>query len=210
MIPSHVLWDFNGTILDDVMPCIKSINELLVRYGKKPLSGINEYQKVFGFPIKEYYARIGFDFDEISFEKLAVEWVELYNKYNCPIKACPNAEKALKYVRQAGIPQLILTASKTDMVYDQLDMLGLRDYFDGVIGLDNIHAAGKTDIAVKWAESAHPSHPVLIGDTEHDALTADAIGAQCLLVSCGHMAYEKLAKIKPVYSDPFAAVKSII
>ena len=209
MMPSHILWDFNGTILDDVMPCIKSINELLVKYSKRPLSGITEYQSVFGFPIKEYYARIGFDFDEVSFEKLAVEWVELYNKYNDPIKACPNAEKALQYVRGAGIPQLILTASKTEMVYAQLDMLGLRDYFDGVIGLDNIHASGKTDIALEWAKAVRPSHPVLIGDTEHDALTADAIGADCLLVCCGHMAYEKLVKIKPVFDDPLSAVKSI-
>ena len=210
MRPSHILWDFNGTILDDVMPCIISINELLVRYGKKPLSGIEEYQKVFGFPIKEYYARIGFDFDEVSFEILAVEWVKLYNRYNEPIKACPFAEEALKAVKAAGIPQLILTASKTEMVCEQLDMLGIRDYFDGVIGLDNIHAAGKTDIALEWAKRVRPSNAVLIGDTTHDAETADAIGAKCLLVSCGHMPYEKLIRYKPVFGDPLQAVKSIL
>ena len=210
MRPSHILWDFNGTILDDVMPCIISINELLVRYGKKPLSGIEEYQKVFGFPIKDYYKRIGFDFDEVSFEVLAVEWVELYNKYNEPIKACPRAKEALQYIKDKGVPQLILTASKTEMVYDQLEMLGLRDYFDTVIGLDNIHAAGKTDIALNWVKRARPSHPVLIGDTEHDAQTADAIGAECMLVSCGHMPAEKLIKLKPVFDDPYQAVKSIL
>ncbi len=209
MRPSHILWDFNGTILDDVMPCIKSINELLIKYGKKPLSGVAEYQKVFGFPIKDYYARIGFDFNEVSFEVLAIEWVELYNKYNDPIKACPHAEEALKYVKSAGIPQLILTASKTEMVYEQLDMMGLRSYFDGVIGLDNIHAAGKTDIALEWAKRANPARPVLIGDTEHDAQTADAIGAECLLVSCGHMPAEKLLPLKPVFDDPLAAVRSL-
>ena len=59
---THVLWDFNGTILDDVEPCIKSINELLVGHGLKPLESVAEYQSVFGFPIKDYYERIGFDF----------------------------------------------------------------------------------------------------------------------------------------------------
>lgn len=210
MRPSHVLWDFNGTILDDVEPCIRSINELLIKYGKKPLSSVAEYQAVFGFPIKDYYARIGFDFNEVSFEVLAVEWVELYNRYSTPLKACPNAAEALTYVRRAGVPQIILTASKTEMVYDQLDRLGLRGFFDGVIGLDNIHAAGKTDIALEWAKRVRPVRPVLIGDTEHDAKTADAIGAGCLLVSCGHMPYEKLSKLKPVFSDPLEAVKSII
>lgn len=210
MIPSHILWDFNGTILDDVEPCIKSINELLIKYGKKPISDIDEYKKVFGFPIIDYYARIGFDFNEVSFEKLAVEWVDLYNKYNEPIKACPFAKEALLYVKQKGIPQIILTASKTEMVYGQLDQLGLRDFFDGVIGLDNIHAAGKTDIALEWAKQKRPANPVLIGDTEHDAQTADAIGAECILVSCGHMPAEKLMKLSPVFDDPLQAIKSIL
>ena len=141
---------------------------------------------------------------------LAIEWVELYNKYNDPIKACPHAKEALQYVKDTGIPQLILTASKTEMVCEQLDMLGLRDYFDGIIGLDNIHAAGKTDIALEWAKRTNPVRPVLIGDTEHDAQTADAIGAECLLVSCGHMPAEKLFPLKPVFDDPLAAVRSKI
>lgn len=210
MTPSHILWDFNGTILDDVVPCIQSINELLVKYGKKPLSGVDEYKAVFGFPIKDYYKRIGFDFDEVSFEVLAIEWVKLYNKYNSPIKACPNAKEALIYVKQAGVPQLVLTASKTEMVYEQLEMMGLTDFFEGVIGLDNIHAAGKTDTALEWAKREKPSRPVLIGDTEHDAQAADAIGAQCLLVSCGHMPVKKLIGLKPVFADPLQAVKSIL
>ena len=210
MRPSHILWDFNGTLLDDLYACINSINELLVRYGKKPIAGKTEYQRVFGFPIKDYYARIGFDFDEVSFEKLAVEWVELYNKYSYQIKPCPNAKEALAEVKKAGIPQLILTASKTEMVEGQLDMLGFRSYFDGIIGLDNIHAAGKTDIALEWARRVRPEAPVLIGDTTHDADTADALGIKCLLVCCGHMSYDKLIKYKPVFDDPYRAVKSIL
>lgn len=210
MKPSHILWDFNGTILDDVEPCINSINELLVRYGLKPLADKAHYQSVVDFPIKDYYLRIGFDFSKFSFEQLAVEWVDLYNYYNRPLKLCPNVIPALDTVKQAGIPQLILTASKTDIANEQLSRLDIRDYFDGIIGLDNIHAAGKADIAVEWADAVHPDKPVLIGDTTHDAYVADLIGAECLLVSCGHMSAEKLSKLKPVFDDPLQAVKSVI
>ncbi len=209
MRPSHILWDFNGTVLDDLAPCIKSINELLKKYGLPELSDAERYKEVFEFPVQNYYAKIGFDFDKTSFDILAVEWVDLYNKYNEPLKLCPNVVKALKAVRKAGIPQLILTASKTEMVQDQLSRLGIGGYFDGIIGLDNIHARGKSDIALEWKNKVKPENPVMIGDTEHDAEVADLIGAKCLLVSCGHMSAERLKPLKPVFSDPYDAVSHL-
>ena len=210
MRPSHILWDFNGTILDDVDACIRSINELLVKYGNDPIPDLETYRNVFGFPVKDYYEKVGFDFDKISFDALAVEWVDLYLKYSKPSKLCPNVIPALMAVRSAGIPQLILTASLVDMVEDQLSELGIGDYFDGIIGKDNIHAHGKTDIALSWYEKNRPVRPVMIGDTAHDAEVADAIGAECILVSCGHMSVEKLSALKPVYPDPLRAVMSIL
>ena len=120
---THVLWDFNGTLLDDVESCINSINELLERHGLKKLTSLAQYQSVFGFPIIDYYKRIGFDFDKTSYDELAVEWVKLYNEYNRPLKLCPNAEKALAYLKERGVHQLILTASSVDMVKAQLSEL---------------------------------------------------------------------------------------
>ncbi len=210
MIPSHILWDFNGTVLDDVEPCIKSINALLIRHGLDPIPDRDEYQKVFGFPVSEYYKRVGFDFDKTSFDILAVEWVELYNRLSTPLKLCPNIEKALSYAAGLKIPQLILTASDTEMAKGQLKELGVDGYFDGIIGNDNIKAHGKSEIAAEWNNKVKPERAVLIGDTEHDAQVADLIGAECVLVSCGHMAYDRLAKLKPVYNDPYEAIRSIL
>ena len=210
MKPTHVLWDFNGTVLDDVAPCIRSINELLEKYGCKPLESKDEYQSVFGFPIRDYYSRIGFDFDRIPYETLAVEWVELYNRYNDPLTLCPHVREALDAVKAAGIPQLILTASSVDMVRDQLSGLGIGPYFEKIIGVDNIHAYGKIEIAQEWIRKEMPKHAVLIGDTTHDREVADAIGADCALVSCGHMSADKLKRYGNVYSDPLEAVKNIL
>ena len=207
---SHILWDFNGTVLDDVEPCFKSINELLIRYGHTPIPNRDEYQRVFGFPVSDYYKRVGFDFDKTSFDVLALEWVELYNRYSTPLRLCPNIEKALSYVAERKIPQLILTASDTKMAEAQLKELGVDKYFDGIIGLDNIKAHGKAEIAVEWNNKVKPEHAILIGDTEHDAQVADLIGAECVLVSCGHMSYQRLAKLKPVYKDPYEAIKSVL
>ena len=210
MKPTHVLWDFNGTVLDDVMPCINSINELLTRHGLPIIESVTKYQSVFGFPIKDYYSRIGFDFDKTSYNELAVEWVKLYNEYNEPLRLCPNVRKALDLLRSENVRQVILTASSVDMVNEQLEGLGIGEYFDEIIGVDNIHAYGKTDIAIKWMERVRPERAVLIGDTDHDSEVASLLGIGCVLVSCGHMHAEKLAHLRAVYRDPYDAVKSFL
>lgn len=206
---THVLWDFNGTVLDDVEPCIKSINELLLRHGLDTLKSVEQYQSVFGFPIIDYYKRIGFDFDKTSYNELAIEWVRLYNEYNLPLRLCPHVTEALESLRSAGVRQLILTASSTEMVKQQLSGLGISDYFDEIIGVDNIHAYGKSDIAAEWIKLNKPEKALLIGDTTHDSEVAEKIGIDCLLVSCGHMSAEKLAHHRAVFRDPSDAVKSI-
>ena len=54
---SHIIWDFNGTILDDVSIGIEAINMLLLRRGLKTIDSVDEYRRIFGFPIKDYYRR---------------------------------------------------------------------------------------------------------------------------------------------------------
>ena len=58
-----IIWDFNGTIFNDVNIGIESINVLLKRRGLKEISDINEYRESFGFPIVEWYKHLGFDFE---------------------------------------------------------------------------------------------------------------------------------------------------
>ena len=77
---THVIWDFNGTVLDDVRACINSMNALLAARGL-PLLTEERYKKVFGFPVEEYYGRLGLDLAAEDFKTvLAPEWVEQYLK----------------------------------------------------------------------------------------------------------------------------------
>lgn len=70
----RIIWDFNGTILDDVQVGIDSANELLTRYGLKKIKDVDHYHSIFGFPIKSYYERLGFDFNVLDYNVLAHEW----------------------------------------------------------------------------------------------------------------------------------------
>ncbi len=62
-----IVWDWNGTLLNDVDLCFSCINRLLVSHDLKPLDTLSQYREVFTFPIEDYYKRVGFDFDKIPF-----------------------------------------------------------------------------------------------------------------------------------------------
>ena len=190
---TDILWDFNGTILDDVDAGIKSVNTLLRRRGMKTLDSREDYYKVFGFPIIEYYTRLGFDFEKEDYKtKIAPEWVEEYIKNSKYSTLKQGVKELLEYFRAQGLKQTVISASESVMLDSQLRELGVREYFDEIYGLDNIHASGKNPLGILWRQSNPNAKALFLGDTEHDAEVADIIGADCILIEGGHSSPERL------------------
>ncbi|MDE7100888.1 MAG: HAD hydrolase-like protein, partial [Anaeroplasmataceae bacterium] len=77
---------------------------------------------------------------------------------------------------------------------EQCDSYNISSYFDEILGIDNIHAAGKIEIALKFMkEHQIKGEDVLfVGDTLHDLEVGKAMGASVMLVSCGHQSIEVL------------------
>lgn len=207
---SHILWDFNGTILNDVSAGIKAINMLLSRRGMKTLDSIEEYHANFGFPIIEYYKKLGFDFQAEPYSVIAVEWVEEYNRFAVEAGLCPGVKEAFEAFRSAGAKQVVLSASELAMLKAQLSQLGLISYFDEVLGCDNIEAHGKTHIGLEWIKREKPARAILIGDTQHDFEVASEMGIECLLVAGGHQSKSVLSALgAPIADDLFSAIPYI-
>lgn len=189
---THIIWDFNGTLFDDVEAGITSVNEMLSSRGLATLESKEEYRKVFKFPIIEYYKDLGFDFDKEPYEVLAPIWVDLYNKHSKSSTLQYEAQNALEYFKSLDIPQVLISATELNMLKEQTDTLGISGYFEDILGLENIHAYSKEALAVRWKKANPNSNPLVIGDTEHDAAVAKAIGADCFLVSNGHGHIDRL------------------
>ena len=205
---SQIIWDFNGTILNDVDIGIKSANELLEKRGIPPIKSIEEYHKAFDFPIKDYSRRIGFDFSKEPYEKIADEWFERYTFYSDEAPAVEGVFELIEYFKQSGRRQLILSASERDILEKQLTKLGLSDKFETILACDNIYAHGKTDIAREFFGNCGAYGSVMLGDTTHDAEVARAIGAEPFLVACGHQSYEKLSQTGCRIFESMAQVKA--
>lgn len=189
---THVVWDFNGTLYDDVDACIRSANRLLSAHGLKRFETVEEYRHSFGFPIIDYYVRMGFDFSKTPYDELAVEWVGYYMEESRASTAYEGAVDVLAELKKRGIGQILLSASEERMLRAQVETLGLMPYFCEVLGQDTIHAYGKREIGCAWREKHSSERVLLIGDTEHDAEVARAMGADCVLLSCGHRPREIL------------------
>lgn len=191
---THVIWDFNGTILSDMQAGIDSINTMLAARGLPVIAGMEQYRELFDFPVEAYYRRLGFDFEKEDFKTvLAPEWVALYlqNSKNAPLfeGVAPLAAS----LRAAGISQSILSASERDMMVEQLRERGALALFDEVWGTDTIHAYGKSRLADAWRQAHPDAAAVLLGDTVHDFEVACAMGADCILVAAGHQDRARLA-----------------
>ncbi len=195
----YLIWDFNGTILDDVDACITSANRLLVSHGLPTIASRKDYQAVFGFPIIDYYRRLGFDFDKLPYSELAVEWVNYYLESSRTCSLCPDVREVLSSVQARGISQWILSATETQMLTGQLRDLGILPYFDGVLGLDNINAYSKQEIGIAWRREHPKARVLMIGDTDHDAGVARAMGIDYVLVTTGHQNRETLEKFHPLF-----------
>src|SRR3712207_913570 len=73
----HVIWDWNGTLLNDVDHAIETMNHLLTDHSL-PILDKARYQKIFDFPVKGYYDSLGFDYAKESFESLCHRFVDRF------------------------------------------------------------------------------------------------------------------------------------
>ncbi|MEM9226864.1 MAG: HAD family hydrolase, partial [Verrucomicrobiota bacterium] len=79
MAYKHIIWDWNGTLIDDTWLCVEVINQIMA-LRKMPPVNIDSYRAEFGFPVIEYYHKLGFDLEHDPFEEISVEFISEYNR----------------------------------------------------------------------------------------------------------------------------------
>lgn len=198
----YIIFDFNGTILDDVDVGVKCINELVLKYLNRPCISKEEYLDIFDFPVIDYYRKAGFDFKDVSFEVIGKEWMDLYNSHKDEYHLMDGVKDILKSNIEKGYKNIILSASKLENLQKQCEELGIEEYFDDILGIDNIYATSKEYIALEWIKDKNPDECIFIGDTLHDMDVANVMGIKSYLVAKGHQSRKKLLdKCERVYDS---------
>ncbi len=190
-----ILWDWNGTLLNDMNLCIRSMNKLLKKR-RLPLLCPDRYLQVFTFPVKEYYSQLGFDFNKEPFEIPAEEFIVHYNEGISQVPLFNDAVDILTWFRNLGKQQYIISAMEHDALMQSVKERNILDYFHKVTGISDNLAFGKITIAKQliMEQNINVSRSLFIGDTTHDAEVAQDIKVKNLLISRGHQHYERLKK----------------
>lgn len=190
-----VIWDWNGTLLNDVDVCISTINTLLARHGYTPLSGKEEYRQKFQFPIKEYYQKLGIDFARTPFDALAAEYMKLYHSLSetCPLQ--PESLSTLSLLHQQGVRQVLLSASMQEHLLMQTGRYPLSPYFEQFLGIRDIYAKSKLELARSFVAACgcNADEVLFVGDSVHDFEVAAGCGCKSVLYCNGHQSCEALA-----------------
>ncbi len=188
-----IIWDWNGTLLNDLDLCVSTINKLL-RKRELPLLDRYSYKEAFSFPVIDYYRSIGFDFQKEDFRIPANEFITLYDTHvkNCPLHS--SARKVLDHFKNNGARQFVLSAMKQTMLQQTLQHNGIFHYFEAVAGLKDHYAASKIDRGEQLIKENNikKEDACIIGDTDHDFEVAKKLGIKCILVADGHQSEERL------------------
>ena len=183
----HVIWDWNGTLLDDVDCSHRTIVELLASHGKPPIT-LGQYRTVCRFPVMAYYQALGFDFTRHPFEEIARAWVRIYESHQEEARLYPGVPQLLVRLGASGTCSHILTAAHERDVERLTTNFQIRSLFASIHGLDNHHAQSKLDrgreLMLFLGQS--PQQMLLVGDTDHDAEVALDLGIDCVLLDGGH------------------------
>ena len=172
MKPSLVLWDWNGTLLDDVALCVDALNRLLRIYHYPQQYSLTQYREILASRLKIIiFAQVRFS--KNSYKELADDYMQ---DYLARAGACPLAESAvpaLSLLKGAGVQQVILSASNLPVLEQQVTERGVRPYFDRLLGLDNIYARSKVEVGLAYLtelkqRGAVPAQAIMIGDSVHD------------------------------------------
>jgi len=209
---SHIIWDWNGTLFNDVELCANVMNLLLTQESLPNIS-IKKYKEIFTFPVIEYYKIAGHTFERKSFEVLGKQFMVEYETRKITCDLFPGVIELLMWLKSRNIQQHLLSAYEQNSLNNILKYFAINNYFQDIVGLDNIYAGGKAhlakNLAMKIRSNGAAGNILLIGDTIHDYEVAKEINSDCILLTHGHQDEERLLKLGIPVAKDFSELKNI-
>lgn len=181
-----VCWDWNGTLLDDVEVARAAMNQVLRDRGLPQIAGQDAYRRVFGFPIRAFYARLGIQ--EVDFSTAADQYLEVFAAGMQTASLQPDARETLRALGALDVEQVLISATPEHTLERQLAPHALDRHFSRIHGITDVYAASKEHVVASWlATSGHdPGRVVMIGDTNHDEEIAEALEVRFIRFGNGH------------------------
>jgi phosphoglycolate phosphatase-like HAD superfamily hydrolase len=208
----HVVWDWNGTLFDDLHIVLEAVNAGISEFGVGPIT-LDDYRDHYTRPVRVFYDRLfGREIEELEWKTLDARFHDGYRELLAHARPHCDALAALEAVRSRGLPQSLLSMFPHTELVPLVDKLGLTPFFDRIDGLRGTPGDSKAlyleEHFRKLIAGERPETVLVIGDTPDDALAAGHVGARCVLYHNGAHHYEELEALGvPVVESLIEAVQ---
>ncbi len=191
-----LIWDFNGTIIDDARFCHQIETKMLQKRHMHTYT-FEEYRDMFCFPVIDYYYKMGYTFENETYDDISIEFNQYYDDGFSTLSVMDDFIETIQNATKLGYQNMILSASRQDNLLNQCKMLGIDSYFVEICGTDNIYGGSKIEVGKQLMEkrNLNPEECLFVGDSLHDKECANAIGIENVtLVATGHQSKDVLQK----------------
>lgn len=207
----HIVWDWNGTLLDDNDANMAALNQVCAEFGLPPVT-LEHWRTVFRRPLRACYTEVlGHEPSDAEWEKVQVIYDTEYRRLLSECTLVPEAHQALTQWSSRERSQSLLSMASHEHLEPLIRERGLSAHFTRVEGRRFGSAEdSKAEHLVQHlaAQGYDPARVVLVGDIDDDAHAATAAGAQAILVARGLMTRERLtATGYPVVESVTEAVR---
>jgi phosphoglycolate phosphatase-like HAD superfamily hydrolase len=188
----HVVWDWNGTLLNDLDVVVGATNASLAGSGIAVIDR-DRFRRDFRRPIRSFNERLlGRALTDQQWRTADDAFHDHYRQQLQHCELADGAGAALELLARAGVGQSLLSMWRHDELLELLAQRRLAQMFTRIDGDRRFDGGPKADRLLDHlsAQRLDPRDVVLIGDTLDDAAAAEAVGARCVLVaehSCHHL-----------------------
>lgn len=207
----HIIWDYNGTLLDDTQLGVDCDNYVFDTLGL-PRIDVAAYRKHMTMPVRDFYTALGVDLGVYQYETISRLWLDRFNQHAVAVGLVPGALEAIARYQAMGFSQSILSASYEASLREQCAALGVVPYMTAIDGLGDESAQRKTDIGRAQMKKLGLAggETVLVGDMVADSELAQALGTACVLVPWGHNDDVRLEKTGRAVAHSFSELDTIL
>jgi phosphoglycolate phosphatase-like HAD superfamily hydrolase len=185
---THVVWDWNGTILDDNDAVVAAVNAVCAVFGRDPIE-LAYWRSIFRRPLLDCYRELlGRDLSTQDWSTIDRHYHDAYRVLLPTTRLAPGIPDELRRWQAAGRQQSLLSMWFHDELVPLVTEHGLADLFTRIDGLRvDTGGHGKTAHLIEHltALRVDPADVLVIGDVLDDAMAADAAGTRCVLVTTG-------------------------
>lgn len=192
----NLIFDWSGTLVDDLGPVIEATNAVLGKYDIPPLDR-EGFRRRFRLPYREFYTDI---LPHVPLDELEAHFRPAFDAAVTPVTVLPHAREKLEWCRALGIRAFVLTSMDTLAFERQMDEFGLRGHFEATYS----GVLDKREVIHQILETHHldPAETAFVGDMTHDVETARHGGVSSIAVLTGYNHPEILAAVRPDITVP--------